>query len=176
MASDVAVAPQRDRATLLRQVLIVLVTFVVAGLLCGWLWHAWWAPAPQATVFNKRPYFEPDAEFRGTGLYMLIAGLAGLLLGLFFAYFFDRDEVTTLAAVVVGAVVAGLLMAWVGHLLGPENADTVARRTADFEKIDGDLHAGPLAAYVAFPGGAVIGEAAVLVLFTRRASRTEPDG
>ena len=176
MASDVAVAPRSSRATLLRQTLIILVTFVVVALVCAWIWHAWWAPAPTAVVVNHKPYYEPDEEFRGTGLYMLIAGVAGLLLGLLFTFLFENDEVATLATVVAGGVVAGLLMAWVGHLLGPENAAEVARHTADFEKIDGDLHAGPLAAYVAFPGGAVLGSVAVLVTFTRRRSQTEPTG
>ena len=165
-----------DRATLLRQVLIVLVVFVAAGVVCGWLWHAWWAPAPDAVVVDQRVYYEPDVEFRGTGLYMLVAALAGIALGLLFALLFDRDEVTTLAAVVAGGVLAGLVMAWVGHALGPENAAEVARHTADFEKIDGDLHAGPLAAYAAFPGGAVLGTVAVLITFTRRRSKTEPSG
>ena len=165
-----------DRATLLRQVVIVLVVFVAAGVVCGWLWHAWWAPAPDGVVVDKRVYYEPDVEFRGTGLYMLIAALAGIALGLLFAFLFDRDEVTTLTAVVVGGVLAGLVMAWVGHALGPENAAEVARHTADFEKIDGDLHAGPLAAYAAFPGGAVLGTVAVLITFTRRRSKAEPSG
>ena len=175
MASDLSAA-RSDRATLLRQVLIVLVSFVVAGLVCAWLWHAWWAPPPQGVVVDKRVFFEPDEEFRGTGLYMLIASLAGLALGLLFAFVFERDEVTTLLAVVAGGVLAGLVMAWVGHLLGPENAAEVARNTADFEKMDGDLHAGPLAAYVAFPGGAVLGSVAVLITFTRRRLKTEPTG
>lgn len=175
MASDVSVS-RSDRATLLRHVLIVLVVFVAAGLVCGWLWHAWWAPAPEAVVVDERVFYEPDVEFRGTGLYMLVAALTGIALGLLFAFLFDHDEVTTLAAVVAGGVLAGLVMAWVGHVLGPENAAEVARRTPDFEKIDGDLHAGPLAAYVAFPGGAVLGDLAVLITFTRRRLKTEPPG
>jgi membrane protease YdiL (CAAX protease family) len=154
----------------------VLLTCVVAGLLCAWLWHAWWAPPPEGVVVDGKAYFDPDAEFRGTGTYMPVAFVAGLVIGLVFAYVFEHDEVATLASVVTGAVVAGLVMAWVGHLLGPENATEVARHTADFEKIDGDLHAGPLAAYVAFPGGAVLGEAAVLITFTRRRFRAEPSG
>ena len=176
MASDVAVVPRSDRATLLRQTLIVLVTFVVVALVCAWIWHAWWAPAPTGVVVDKKVYYEPDEEFRGTGLYMLVAGAAGLALGLLFSFLFEHDEVATLAAVVVGGVIAGLVMAWVGHHLGPENAADVARRTPDFEKIDGDLHAGPLAAYAAFPGGAVLGSVAVLVTFTRRRLKTEPTG
>ena len=173
MASDVAVA-RTSRATLLRQTLIVLVTFVVVALVCAWIWHAWWAPAPTGVVVGKKVYYEPDEEFRGTGLYMLIAATAGLVLGLLFSFLFEADEVATLAAVVAGGVIAGLVMAWVGHLLGPENAADVARHTADFEKIDGDLRAGPVAAYVAFPGGAVLGSVAVLVTFTRRRSKSEP--
>ena len=169
-------APRRDRATLVKQTLIILVTFVVVGLVCGWVWHAWWAPGPTAVVVGKKPYYEPDEEFRGTGLYMVVALVGGLVLGLLFSFLFEHDEVATLAAVVVGGVVAGLVMAWVGHHLGPENAADVARHTADFEKIDGDLDAGPLAAYVAFPGGAVLGSVAVLVTFTRRRLTTEPTG
>ncbi|MET1060516.1 MAG: hypothetical protein ABWX84_13025 [Nocardioides sp.] len=164
------------RATLVRQTLIVLVTFVVVAVVCAWIWHAWWAPAPTGVVVDKKVYYEPDEEFRGTGLYMLIAAVAGLALGMLFQFLFERDEVATLAAVVAGGVIAGLVMAWVGHLLGPENAADVARRTADFEKIDGDLRAGPLAAYLAFPSGAVLGSVAVLVTFTRRRSTTEPTG
>ena len=74
------------------------------------------------------------------------------MLGLLFSFLFEHDEVATLAAVVGRrAWSPACVMAWVGHHLGPENAADVARHTADFEKIDGDLHAGPLAAYVAFP-------------------------
>ena len=175
MASDVSVV-RTARATLFRQVLIVLVAFVAAGLVCAWLWHAWWAPAPEAVVVDQRVFYDPDVEFRGTGLYMVVAALAGLALGLLFTFLFDHDEVTTLVAVVAGGVLAGLVMAWAGHALGPENAAEVARRTPDFEKIDGDLHAGPLAAYAAFPGGAVLGSVAVLITFTRRRLKTEPSG
>jgi hypothetical protein len=174
LASDRALAS--SRATLLRQVLVVLATFVVTGVVCGFVWHALWTPAPQGTVFGHEVFFEPDAEFRGTGLYMVVASVAGLLLGLLFGWLFDTDEVTTLAAVAVGGLLAGLVMAWVGHLLGPESAAEVARRTADFERIDGDLHAGPVAAYVAFPGAAVLGDAVVLITVTRRRPRVEPDG
>ena len=63
-----------------------------------------------------------------------------------------------------------------GHLLGPESAAEVARKTEDFERIDGDLHAGPLAAFVAFPGAAVLGNAVVLITFTRRRLVKEPEG
>ena len=154
----------------------MLATFVVAGVVCGFLWYALWTPAPKGTVFQHKVFFEPDAEFRGTGLYMVVASVAGLLLGLLFGWLFETDEVATLAAVAAGGLLAGLVMAWVGHLLGPESAAEVARRTADFERIDGDLHAGPVAAYVAFPGAAVLGNAVVLITFTRRRLTTEPDG
>ena len=164
------------RATLLRQALIVLGTFLVVALLCAWIWHAWWTPAPTGVVVDKKVYYEPDQEFRGTGIYMVLAALAGVVLGIVFAFLFDHDEVTTLVVVVVSAMLAGLLMAWFGHVLGPENATEVARRTPDFEKIHGDLRVGPPAAYVAFPGGAVLGVVAVLVTFTRRRLKTEPTG
>lgn len=165
-----------DRATLLRQVIVILATFVVAGVVCGFVWYWLWTPAPQGTVFQHQVFFEPDAEFRGTGLYMLVAGVGGLVLGLLFGWLFESDEVATLAAVAAGGLFAGLVMALVGHLLGPESAAEVARKTEDFERIDGDLHAGPLAAFVAFPGAAVLGNAVVLITFTRRRLAKEPEG
>lgn len=141
--------------------------FLLAGAGCGVLWHAWWAPPPTGVVVDGTVYFRPDAEFAGTGQYLVVAGVAGLLLGLVVTYLLERDELVTLAACLLGAVAAGLLMAWVGHLLGPESAEAVAARTADFEEIPGDLHAGPASAYLAFPAGTLLGAVIVLLSVTR---------
>lgn len=148
--------------------------FVLTGLLCGWLWYHLWAPAPQGVVYNHVPRFQDDADFRGPGSYFLIAVVAGLLLGLVLTYLLERDEVWTLAAVVVGALVAGGLMAGVGALLGPESAATVAERAEDFDKVSGDLHVPLQTVLTSFPGGALLGSVIVLTCFARRGDRTRP--
>lgn len=157
-----------DRRARVRLWLVVVGSFLLVGALAGVLWHAWWAPAPLGVVVEGQVFFPPDEAFAATATYMLVAAPAGLLLGGVLAYRHERDEVATLFAVLVGAVLAGVLMAQVGHLIGPEEADVVAARTADFEEVRGDLEPGPLPAYAAFPGGALVGVVVVLVTFTRR--------
>lgn len=159
----------------LRQPLIVLVAFVVTGAGCGWLWHHLWAPAPTGVAFEGKMYFPDDTVFRGTGLYLLIAVGAGLVLGALLTYLLERDEVLTLVAVVLGAVIAGALMAWVGSMLGPESPQAAADAlTQEPGEVTGALRADPLARWTSFPSGAVVGALFVLVTFNRRTSR-EPN-
>lgn len=155
----------------MREVLIVIGAFVLVGLFCGWLWHQLWAPAPQGFVYEHAPYFEDDKDFRGPGLYFLIAVPAGLLLGLVSTFLFERDEVFTLVAVVVGALAAGGVMALFGALIGPDSATAFAEQADDWEKVTGDLHATKVAVFTAFPGGALLGSAIVLTCFSRRRDR-----
>lgn len=145
-----------------------MVAFVAVGAACGWLWHAWWAPAPVGVVVDGAVYFAPDDAFAATGTYVTVAVVAGFLLGGLFARLFEHDELVTLGAVLLGAVAAAAVMAVVGHQLGPESAASVAARTADFEEVRGDLSPGPLPAYAAFPGGALAATVVVLVTFGRR--------
>lgn len=155
------------RGVLLRQAALVLTLFLVAGSLAGVAWYLWWSPAPSTNAYlvnGGRPFFEPDTEFRGTGLYLTVAVPLGLLLGLVCAAVFDRDEVVTLASVVVSAVLAGLLMAWVGHLLGPEApapVDLQGEFPDGFPEADLDLSAHPLAWFIGIPGGALVGSVLV---------------
>ncbi|MBD8869233.1 hypothetical protein [Nocardioides donggukensis] len=165
-----------DRLARGRDAVLVVLGFTVAGALCGWLWHALWAPAPTGVVVGETAYFPPDQEFAGTGLYMLIAVLAGLVLGGVATFLLERDEVVTLAATVLGAVAAGAVMALVGHLLGPESVAEAIARTADYEEVRSDLRVGTPAAYAAFPGGALMGAVLVLVTFTRHTHAGEPTG
>lgn len=161
-------------SSLLREVLIVIGVFVLAGLFCGWLWHHLWAPAPKGLVFNHVPRFEDDADFSGPGIYFLIAVGTGLLLGLVMTFVFERDELWTLAAVVVGAVAAGGVMAAVGIILGPDSAAAVAEDADNWAKVTGDLHVPVLTVLTSFPGGALLGSVIVLTCFTRRADRRRP--
>lgn len=157
--------------TIVREALIVIGAFVLVGVFCGWLWHHLWAPGPTGIVFDHVPRFEDDAEFRGTGLYFLIATIAGLAVSLVLTFVLEHDEVWILAAVVVGSLLAGGVMAAFGHVLGPDSAADFAAGAEDFEKVHGDLHAAMLTILVSFPGGALLGSVIVLTCFTHRQPR-----
>lgn len=157
---------------LLRQPLIVVGILAVAGLGCGWLWHHLWAPAPTGVGFKGKMYFPDDTIFRATGLYVLIALAAGVLLGAVLTYVFEYDEVATLIAVTLGALLAGALMAWVGSVLGPDSPQPVADAlTQEPGEVTGSLSVEPLARWTCFPCGGVVGALFVLVTFNRRTPR-----
>lgn len=141
--------------------------FLVAGLLGAVVWHAWWAPAPEGFVYDGTPYFGPDEEFRSTGTYVAVATTLGLVLGVVLAWLLDRDERVTLAALVVGSVLASISMMVVGHLLGPESASAVARGVADFETVDADLRVQPGPAWLALPVSTLVGAVVVLLAFVK---------
>lgn len=158
----------------LREPLVILVVFLVAGLAAGWVWHQIWAPAPTGVGYQGRTLFSDDVIFEATGLYVLIAIGVGLLVGAVLTYLLERDEVATLLAVVVGALLAGLVMALVGGALGPDSAQAAAEQFSEKPgEVTADLSVVPLAMWTCFPGSAVVGALFVLVTFTRR-TPTEP--
>lgn len=165
---------------MVRRGLVVLGTFVVAGALAALLWFWWWSPAPETDVYlidGGRPFFEPDEQFRSTGLYLAVAVPLGLVLGALFSWTYDHDEVLTLALVVVAAVVAGLVMAGVGTLLGPDGPtpiDLDADYSGGFPTTHAALSAAPVAWFLGFPGGALVGAVLVLVAFPGDAAPASP--
>ena len=151
------------------QVAAVLVIFAVASALCGLLWFRIWTPATGTVVDQE--WFTDEAglrnDFSGTGLYVVVALVAGLLLGALTAFFLDRSEVATLVAVVIGSILAAWLMLLVGQQLGPPNPDVLARTATDGAELPADLHVSGLPPRLAFPAGALIG-LSVVYLLTRR--------
>ena len=70
-------------------------------------------------VYQKQwipqPYAEGErADFAGTGWYVVVAVVAGLLLGVIAGLLLDRNELVTLAAVAAGSALAAWLMLRVG--------------------------------------------------------------
>jgi hypothetical protein len=109
-----------------------------------------------------------------------VASVAGLLTGALCALFLDRSELVTLVAVLVGAVLAGWIMIQVGHLLGPPDPRQLAETAPDRTRLPSDLRivgkiwpprsirdASP---YIAFPAGATLGLAVVLLGTPKRHS------
>ena len=153
----------------------MVVIFLVAGALGGWFWHHLWAPAPEGFVYAKIPRFDDDQEFRGTGLYLMISVATGLVIAAVCTAVFERNELWTLAAVIVGAFAAGFVMQAVGHALGPDSASAFAEQAKDYERVRADLHAAWLPVIVGFPAGALLGSVSVLSLPTGRKPE-EPTG
>lgn len=145
-------------------VLAVVLAFAIVGAAAGVSWHALWAPAPKAVVFQKAPYFMPDGEFRSTGLYVAIAAPVGLVLGLVLTWWCRREPLTMVLAVLAGSVVAGAVMIGVGLLLSPADPQGAARHAAEMTTVPGMLRVQPGAAWCVFPFGAMLG--ALIVLLT----------
>ncbi|CAM3506682.1 hypothetical protein NODU109028_20200 [Nocardioides dubius] len=149
---------------------LLVAGFLLAGLLAGLLWYLVWAPAPTTDVYlidGGRPLFDRDVIFRASGLYFFIAAAVGLVLGAAAMWVLDRDEVATLVTVVVAALLGGLLMAWLGHLLGPDapaNIDPTVEHPNGFPTVEAELSADRLVVLTAMPGGATLGALAVLLL------------
>lgn len=158
-----------------RDVVVVLVGFLVAGALAGVVWEWVWSPPPGFALEGK---WVQDGgglrdSFSGTGTYVVVAAVSGILLGALAGLLFDRSELATLITVAVGALLAGWVMHLVGEALGPPDPDPIAQGAADYTTIPGELTLSGRSPWVAFPGGALIGLMVVLFgLNGRRRSAT----
>ncbi|MCW2765628.1 MAG: hypothetical protein JWO11_1587 [Nocardioides sp.] len=152
------------------QVVVILVVFAVAGALSGWLWHHLWTP-PKGVVANHNWYTDEQGlreDFSGTGLYVVIAVLVGLVVGGVASFFCDRAELATLVAVGVGAALAAWLMWKVGVHSSPVDPYEAAKTAKDGTKLSGDLHVSGKAPFAAFPVGALSALAVVFFGLTKR--------
>ena len=141
----------------------VVAGFAVAGALGGLLWYWLW-DVPQGVVSGHEWYTSEAGlrdEFAGTGWYVAISVLAGLLLGGVAAWFLDRAELVTLVAVVGGSVLAAYLMLRVGYHLSPPDPELLARTAADGTRVDGALRVDSWPPRGSFTFGAVLGLALV---------------
>jgi hypothetical protein len=159
---------------------IVVAVCAVAGALAGVVWEWLWTP-PVGVVIRHEWLVGLSglrSEFSATGLYVVVASVAGLLVGALCGLFLDRAELVTLAAVLVGAVLAGWIMAQVGQALGPPDPRQLAETASNGTRLPSDLRiVGKIwpprsirdpSPYVAFPAGATLGLAVVLLGLTKR--------
>ena len=148
------------------QALLVVLVFVAGGAVAGVLWEHWWTP-PTGIASGHRFFLDenglPDA-FSGTGMYVLVALVAGFVLGFLVAAVFRRHELTTLAVIVVAAGLGGWVMAQVGHALGPDDPNQLAKSLVDWSPLVGDLTVSGASAYFMMPIGAVAGLAAGMIV------------
>ncbi|MDP3891351.1 hypothetical protein [Nocardioides sp.] len=151
-----------------RDAVVITGVFAVVGAVAGVVWEAWWTP-PRGVAYEGQFVMDSVAlqsEFSATGSYVAISAALGLLLGVVLTALFDHDELVTLVAVAVGAVLAGWLMREVGAVLGPPDPRQLVGSLEDFTELPADLRVQG-SAWVVFPAGALTGALVVLLGLTR---------
>jgi hypothetical protein len=156
----------------LRQALLALVLLAVAGALSGVIWE--WLWTPPTGVVGDHQWLQDErglrADFSGTGTYVAVGAVAGLLVGAVVAVLFDRAELVTLAVVLAGSVLAAWLMYRVGVALGPPDPHPLAETAKNGARLPGRLVVSGTSPYAAFPSGALVG---LVVVFFGLSSRRD---
>ncbi|MFZ2503017.1 MAG: hypothetical protein WAW88_10130 [Nocardioides sp.] len=140
-----------------------MLAMVVLGGLGGVAWQAWW-PGVEGLAYQHEWILDPTRsgeDFAGTGGYLLGAAALGLLSGLAVARWV-RPPLVALGVGLLGGLLAGWVMAVVGHLLGPVDPTALAASSPDLTRIPGELRVHGVSAYLAFPAGSLV---ALLVVF-----------
>lgn len=139
---------------------LVVAVLAAVGALAGVVWQWVWTPTIGVVVDHH--WTAGDAlglqhEFSGTGWYVVVALVAGLVAGVAVALLFDQVPLLTLAAVVVGSALAAWLMLVVGTALGPPDPDVAARTADDGTRLPAQLTVTGRSPWIALPSGALIG-------------------
>ena len=147
------------------QAAIAVAVFAVAGVLAGVVWEMLWTPHIGVVVDHEwlLGLTGLRAEFSSTGVYVVVASVAGLLAGVACGLFLDRAELVTLAAVLAGSMLAAWVMVEVGGALGPPDPRELAETARNGARLPSDLRISGWSPYIAFPAGATLGLAAALL-------------
>ncbi|GAA4721106.1 hypothetical protein [Nocardioides conyzicola] len=145
---------------------LVVAALAAVGALAGVVWQWIWTPTAGVVVDHR--WTAGDAlglqhEFSGTGWYVVVGTAAGLLAGIVIALVADRVPLLTLAAVVIGSVVAAWLMLTVGTALGPADPAVLAKTAADGTKLPMQLTVSGRSPWISLPSGALIGLVLVFI-------------
>jgi hypothetical protein len=158
------------------QALAILVVFTAAGAGAGRLWYHLW-DVPKG-VASGGQWFTGEAglraEFAGVAWYVSISVLAGLVLGALAAWLLHRSELVTLAAVIIGSVLAAYLMLRVGTHLSPPDPHALAKTAADGTELEGALRVRGWPPRGAFTFGALVGLAVVYAVSVTRTPTDPP--
>jgi hypothetical protein len=117
----------------IRFVVVALLAYVVLGAVAGVVWEWVWTP-PDQVVRDHQVFYTSDESLRrvftGTGLYVLVGGVAAALIAFAVCFRARGRELVTLATVVVGSCAAAAVMRLVGGRLGPDDPLSVAKPPA----------------------------------------------
>ena len=143
---------------------LAVVALVVAGALAGAVWEWVWT-APVGVVVDHKWVALDEAnlrgQFTGTGWYVIVGCVAGLVAGALVALFLDRVPLATLAGVVVGSVLGAAVMYRVGVLLGPSDPTHVTAKEG--AHLPAQLSVSGHSPWVALPAGALVALALVFL-------------
>lgn len=169
--------PAKDNGSRIKDVLVVLAAFVVAGLLAGALWPQLVDPVvvEVTEVGLLTDEVALGQRFDTVGWYSLLGGGFGLFVGALLTARSRAHEVATLLAVLVGAGLAAWLSARVGTALGPEDAARVLTGAAVGTTAEEQIELPTKAAYLSWPIAAMVGAAAVLWSRLGRSDTHESD-
>ncbi len=172
MSDQTSDQPSRPVAA---QLGLVVACLAAIGALAGVVWQWVWTPTVGVVIdhqWNAGDAIGLQHEFSGTGWYVLVGTVAGLVAGLAVAVLADRKPLLTLAAVVVGSALGAWLMVVVGTALGPPDPAIAARTAADGTRLPMELSVSGYAPWIAFPGGALL---AMMLVFVGLSPRHRPD-
>lgn len=177
--APVAPASRRgDVLPVLVQAAIIVVVFAVVGVVGGLLWEAAWTPEPGEVLKHVWYPISWDrampTDFAGTGWYVVIGMVAGVIVGGLAAWLLDRAELVTLAAVVVGGLLAAYLMRVVGLHRGPGDPQQIAKTAPDRTKLPSELRLASWWLLTVVPGAALAALGVVFLTVSKRGARKAP--
>lgn len=172
VASAPAATDSRTRrSAAVDDVVAVLGTYVVLGVVGAVLWWALCDPATFTVTDDggiamgevelaKR--FDPDAW------YAVIAAVLGLVSGTVLTWWRSRDHLLTSGLLLVGSAVAAALMAVLGGWLGPADPRTLAATAEPGAQLSAALTVDATVTYLVWPVTVLVG--ALVVLWSPAAS------
>jgi hypothetical protein len=139
---------------ILSTVALVLLAYAVLGAVAGVVWELVWTP-PGQVIEHHQVFYDSYASLRrvftGTGLYAIVAAVAGVLLGLAVALLSRGRELLVLALVIVGSAIAAGVMWRVGTLLGPSDPASLAAHATGRTTASGELTVAGKSPFLVWP-------------------------
>jgi len=166
---DAPTGPSPSRASVLlvpvlRDAVVVLVWFAVAGVLGALVW---WQVTPLAeftrsTAGGQMGEDQLGRQVAADGWYFVIATAGGLVSGVALTALRRRDPLVTVVLVALGSLVAAGLMLWVGLVVGPGNPDAALAHAAVGDKVPMQLKTQASGVTFMWPIAALLGAVGVL--------------
>lgn len=132
----------------------VIVAYGVVGVVAGVIWEAVWTP-PSQVVQQHHVYYLDYASLRrvfsGTGLYVIVGGIASAVTTLVVVLLARGRELVALVSVLVGSVLASVVMRQVGVARGPADPTTLAHSKPNGTRLPGTLAVSGHSPYLVWP-------------------------
>ncbi len=137
----------------MRFVLLALLAYVVVGVVAGVVWEWVWTPPDQIVRDGQVFYTSYESlrrVFTGTGLYVLVGGVAAAATSLVICLLTRGRELVTLGTVLIGSCAAAAAMRLVGPMLGPDDPLSAATPKGT-QVVPGQLTVNGFSPYLVWP-------------------------